>query len=372
MTMPRTTVGGAGNNCAASASRSVPRAPCGTRTMAVLLPEAQRLAAAGLSIIPVGPDKRPLGSWAKNQVVADTPEVLAQRLSSPRTKGCAVVTGGVSGGLFCIDLDADKRREALSPVDPDVVISRVLEVLEPILDTEALAIVQTPSGGYHLYARCPAPEPNTKLAAVPARNRQRKHYFLETRGEHGYVLLPGSEHPSGGAYVLLCGDLAELLVLTQEQYEAAMQALRSLDRTPRMAQPTLRERRLVDTYRQRQERQQPEVIRLYNAAHDPAELLEEAGYRLVRGKYLSPDSSSGNGGVTMLEDGALVYSHHADVLGDGCAHDAFDVYALLEHDGDKKRAYREAKRELGLWVECAPSRRRQATPRAQHTAMRSA
>jgi len=150
-------------------------------------------------------------------------------------------------------------------------------------------------------------------------------------------------------------------MLTQEQYEQAMQELRSLDRMP--AAPA-EERRLVRDYEQRQG-EQPEVIRRFNELNSVHDLLLEAGYTPDRTgkKYLSPDSSSGNHGVSILtgDDGReLVFSHHGDVLGDGRAHDAFDVLALLHFDGDKKEATRHAKKELGLWQENTPDKRRSA------------
>jgi P4 family phage/plasmid primase-like protien len=321
-----------------------------------LLQKAQRLAAADISVIAIGPDKRPLGPWAESQHAPASAEALAAQFKSPRATGYAVVTGRVSGGLVCIDIDPDKRGEACEPVDAELVLSWVLEVLGRFLDTSTLVIVRTPSGGYHIYFRCPNPGGNTKLAGLPANNTKGVHYFLETREERGCVAQPGSAHPSGGAYVRVQGDLTDAPMLAQEQYEEAMLALRSLDRMP---QKTVDERRLVRDYKRRQG-EQSEVIKAFNEANDPADILERNGYQLVKGKYRSPDSTSGNPGVTVFEDAPLVYSHHGDALGDGHAHDAFDVFAILEHDGDKKAAYRAAAQELGLWQEAPP--RRKSTP----------
>lgn len=108
------------------------------------------------------------------------------------------------------------------------------------------------------------------------------------------------------------------------------------------------QKHLIESYKQRNG-EQDEIIKAFNSKYAPTEILERNSYKLVRGKYLSQGSTSGNPGVTVFTDVPLIYSHHGDALGDGQAHDAFDVFAFLEHDGNKKAAYEAAGRELGLW-----------------------
>ena len=318
-----------------------------------ILPDALRYAREGISIICIGQNKRPLDKWTASQHEALPPEVLEKQLSRPQVLGYAAVTGEVSGGLVCYDLDPDKKREALTPVDPEQLLSEFLEAVSGIVDTSTLPIFQTPSGGYHIYIRTAEPGGNSKLAGVPANNRQGVHFILETRGTGGYALLPGSQHPSGGAYIRLQGDLTDAPMLTSEEHEAFLSAARSLDRMPLKAEE---ERRLVKDYERRQGGTS-EVIEAFNERYSPADILERNGYELRQGKFLAPDSSSRNPGVSLLGDGELIYSHHSDLLGDGHAHDAFDVFAILEHDSDKKKAFKEAARELGVWEENTPTRR---------------
>jgi|GEM_PF-409520 len=92
-----------------------------------------------------------------------------------------------------------------------------------------------------------------------------------------------------------------------------------------------------------------DVIGAYNRAHTVVELLEGHGYKRVGDRYLSPTSSSGLPGVSILKEGALCQSWHAsDPLHDGKAHDAFDVFRILAHHGDVRAAVREAAEELGI------------------------
>lgn len=88
------------------------------------------------------------------------------------------------------------------------------------------------------------------------------------------------------------------------------------------------------------------VITAFNAAHDIGTLLEAAGY-VRKGNRFARAESSHAAGLVLL--GERVYCHHAgDVLGDGKAHDAFDVWCQLEHGGDFRRAVRSAADLLGL------------------------
>ena len=94
------------------------------------------------------------------------------------------------------------------------------------------------------------------------------------------------------------------------------------------------------------------VIRAYNEAHDIGALLVRHGYEARgRGRWLCPKSTTGMPGVRVLpksEPERVFSSHGGDPLNDGRAHDAFDVFRILEHGGDIKAAVRAAAALLGL------------------------
>ena len=87
----------------------------------------------------------------------------------------------------------------------------------------------------------------------------------------------------------------------------------------------------------------PSVIANFNATHEVGDILRAHGYRKVaKGRFMSPDGH-GAAGVVILRDGLRVLCHHtSDALGDGLPHDAFDLYTLLAHGGDRRAAVREA------------------------------
>ena len=78
------------------------------------------------------------------------------------------------------------------------------------------------------------------------------------------------------------------------------------------------------------------VIDAFNREHPVEEILEASGYKRRGRKWVSPNSHSGQAGV-IVKDGRA-YSHHADALGDHFWHDPFDLYAKLQHGGDKRNA----------------------------------
>nr|WP_312231684.1 bifunctional DNA primase/polymerase [Pseudomonas sp.] len=90
------------------------------------------------------------------------------------------------------------------------------------------------------------------------------------------------------------------------------------------------------------------VVDAYNRGYDAAGLLQAAGYMKRGKKWLYPGSSTGLPGISINDEGR-VYSHHgADPLANGHWNDPFDVFCLLEHDGDQKAAVKAAAKLLGL------------------------
>jgi hypothetical protein len=97
---------------------------------------------------------------------------------------------------------------------------------------------------------------------------------------------------------------------------------------------------------------QGSVIEAFNTAHDLVAILEQHGYKRRGKRYLHPQSESGIPSVSILGEGAICVSHSSsDPLGDGKAHDAFDVWAILAHQGDKKVAVKAAAEKLGMQQE---------------------
>ncbi|MDH0085303.1 bifunctional DNA primase/polymerase, partial [Stutzerimonas stutzeri] len=104
---------------------------------------------------------------------------------------------------------------------------------------------------------------------------------------------------------------------------------------------------------------QPSVIEPFNRATDIETLLQRHGYIKRGNKWLAPQSSTGLPGVCVVDEQGeqRLYSHHgSDPLANGHMNDAFDVFCILEHNGDTGAAIKAAARELGLEHKRGPSR----------------
>lgn len=105
-------------------------------------------------------------------------------------------------------------------------------------------------------------------------------------------------------------------------------------------------------------------IDAFNDAHDVGAILAQHGYKRKGKKFLSPQSSSGIPGVVILQgqDGKeRAYSHGtSDMLADGKAHDAFDLYRIFTHGGDEWAAIQGAARLINVGRETIHSRNRHA------------
>jgi len=92
----------------------------------------------------------------------------------------------------------------------------------------------------------------------------------------------------------------------------------------------------------------PNVIAAFNDAHQIEGLIESHGYKRRGNRWVAPTSTSELAGVVVL-DGVRVYSHHAsDPLAGDHSHDAFDVFRILDHNGDTKAAVKAAAEALGI------------------------
>jgi hypothetical protein len=87
-------------------------------------------------------------------------------------------------------------------------------------------------------------------------------------------------------------------------------------------------------------------IEAYNAAYDVEKNLKHYGYKKDGNKWLSPNSESGNAGVT-VKDNHWFSSHASDygigqATSGGCHGDSFDLFVWYEHKGNRNAAIKAA------------------------------
>jgi hypothetical protein len=187
---------------------------------------------AGLSVIPIKGDgsKAPLLPWKKFQSRIASEKEVHTWYGNGHLAGVAVLGGKASGGAEHLDFDEDAER--VFPAWRDLVEGELPGLIAK------LCIRQTPSGGYHASYRCEVEIPgNTDLAFKPDPAKPQKRLVLiQTRGEGGYVLAPGSPgccHESGRFYEHFSGPkLSQLPTISAAERELLWRCARSLDETP--------------------------------------------------------------------------------------------------------------------------------------------
>ena len=148
--------------------------------------------AAGLSVLPIGPDKKPVGEWEGYQ----TERATAEHVTAWRSPAVGILGGRISGNLWILDFDLEA--EELYPAWRALLAEKYPGLAEAL---EGAPVART-SKGYHVYMRLPEARRNETLAGYYAeedgKNKLKK--LIETRGEGGYVVAPPSPHPSGARY----------------------------------------------------------------------------------------------------------------------------------------------------------------------------
>ncbi|WP_050524906.1 VapE domain-containing protein [Pseudorhodobacter wandonensis] len=156
-------------------------------------------ARAGFPVFPCGSDKKPLTPHGFKDATTNLDAVAAYWQANPRA--LVGLPTGETSGLFVVDLDTDRQTG-------EVVGEASLAALGLSHLIGAVPTVATPSGGRHLYFRdCGLGSTANKLGPK-----------IDTRGNGGYIIAPGSVTPAG-AYVLLNSPL------TRESLQSAPDAI---------------------------------------------------------------------------------------------------------------------------------------------------
>jgi hypothetical protein len=251
-------------------------------------------------------------------------------------KSVAAIGGKVSGGLLIIDFDVARFFEAWKVQAGSL--------------ADGLPVQRTgrEGGGYQVWLRCPEPGGNDKLAWVPDETEETgRRCAVETRGEGGYAVMPGSLHPSGRRYEAICGDFAAVPTVPQAQADALLNAARKLDEAPLTRKQMEARRRAAKTSdrRRAQSNGQTSVIDAYNKRISIEAELEARGYVQHGDRWKRPGGKSLS---VFVEEGRSFHHSANDPLNDGYWHRSFDVFCEVEHGGDCKAAVKAAADLLGL------------------------
>lgn len=274
---------------------------------------------AGFSVIPAGPDKRPLLSWKEYQGRRMTIDEAHRYFSNGAR--LAVVAGMVSGNLECLDFDDPAAYEPFL---------ELLEIKCKGLPAKLLKR-RTPSGGYHLlYRASELVSGNLKLACDNSGAVR-----IETRGEGGYFLSA----PSPG-YEVISGSLEDCPTLSAPEVLAIHLTAQAFDQRPTKITPK------TSTPKGNGESPGDQ----FNQAHTVAEILEPNGWTpdqpTTAGMgWTRPGKEGGVSGVLLENGNFYCWSSNATPLEPGQSYSPFALYTMFNHGGDYSAAARELARQ---------------------------
>jgi Bifunctional DNA primase/polymerase, N-terminal len=289
--------------------------------------------------------------WEPYQGVRASEKTAKQWWDTAEPTGIAMIGGAISGNREVLDFDAEA--EVLFPAWWNLVES----------ETAGLAarccVHQTPRQpcAYHVVFRClevltpgnqklaglSPEEAEAEKALAKAEGRKAELTLIETRGEGGYILVPGCPaecHPSHGLYQHVSGpSLCDLGTVTADERECLLRCARAFDRSavedsrPKST-PQTGDLRPGDDFEQH--------------GMSWAELLEPAGWKLHSRSgevcyWTRPDKGHGVSATTgyckRTWDGAelmRVFSSNAAPFEPDKSYGKFRVFCLLQAGGDWK------------------------------------
>jgi replicative DNA helicase len=281
--------------------------------------KADSLIRQGISFLPVK-GKTPAREWKYLQswipIVDEAAEMFAPVSGAD---GIAVIGGQVSGGLLVLDFDDAETYAVFRQ------FGNSIDRMKVLFDT--IPVTRTPSGGYHMKFRSPDTAGNEKLASD-----EDGKVLIETRGEGGYALTS----PSPGYEEVHLTD-ADIPTLSADDTAGILRLCRLFDRrVPGTSGPDVSnysdKGRPGDDYNKRGDVR--EVLLAHGWTHQGTRRGGVEFWRKPDSESDAPHATLGIGGTNLF----YVFSTSAIPFDSEKAYSPFSVYALLQHDGDYKKA----------------------------------
>lgn len=307
-----------------------------------VLEMARRYVAAGISIVPVladGSKRAALDTWKELQERLPSDDELREWYGCGEILGIATIGGAVSGNMEQIDFDLNA--ESIYP--------RWVELVEAELAglIARLTTIRTPKDGYHSKYRVAdfAVPGNIKLAMSAD-----KKVIIETRGEGGYCVAPGSPaecHETGRLYENIGGPFIPPTISIAER-NCLIRCARAFDEAPPKASATATasngDLRPGDDFDLRGW-SWGEILKPHGWTL--AHLGKDSVFYWRRPGKTEPGWSATTGKCKGLNGEELfrVFSSNAHPFEDGHAYGKFRTFALLNYGGNLSEAARALSRQ---------------------------
>ena len=309
---------------------------------------------AGLYILPCKQNKTPaVKTWGGKNIDVSHLAPLSEGIINNSPFMC-VVCGQVSGGgVELSDIKLNDNGIGVEFLDFDIKNGETYpQWKELVINTlgqeffDKLYIESSPSKGHHVGYKCAKFEGNLKLASriateeeIAAKPKEKIKGMIETRGHGGYIVTS----PSTG-YLWIQGDLCNLTLITEDQRDCMIGAARSFNKIVKQEVP-----KKPTTKSSKQAIEGAGVIEDFNERFPIIEYLVSKGWTVAfsKGKvthFIRPGKTSGAGATFGHHPNQFhVFTSSSDFDVDK-SYLPFTVYAILEFNGDKKEAFKGAKK----------------------------
>lgn len=299
----------------------------------MLLSAAYKYISNGICVIATNDNKRAVLPWSKYQEKIITPQEAEQQFQHPKASGLAIICGKTSGNLEVIDIDVKYDitgrlySDFIGGINPDLLAR--------------LRLIQTVSGGFHVYYRCETIQGNLKLAnrhSTPEELSKdpgdKIKVLIETRGQGGYVIAP----PTIG-YRTVAGT--SIPMITSEERSSLLDLARSFNQ---VIEPPVKAY-TTQGYNPKEFGLSP--FEDYNKRGDVIELLQRHGWKIAREtseriifRRPGKDGPETSGDYLKAKQWFSVFTT-SSLFEPQKAYLPYAVYALLECNGDFKKAARD-------------------------------
>ena len=252
---------------------------------------------------------------------------IERSFSFHTVSGIAVICGAVSGNLEVIDIDT---KNDVSGTLYQTIIDNIPDLL-----LGKLKIIQTRSGGYHMYYRCTKIEGNQKFAmraATEGELKQTPHLsqvvLIESRGEGGYVIAPPSE-----GYKLI-SENKKINTIEESERELLLEILRSFNEVIEHTTYVPKERTGFNKKPWEDYNERVDIVRLLSS-HGWTKVNENSERIFFKRPGATESKTSGD---YHKEKGLFKVFTTSSQFDVGKGYSPFGIYTLLEHNNNPSKA----------------------------------